>query len=155
MTPFGRYLAFLGALWAGYLLFVYRASYPEALAGLAAAAIAAVVGVRMMKAGMPALVPGRVWARRLPLVWSGVISGTWLLTRALAFRIVRGREIRGAFRIVSYRRKDARREALDLWSVTVTPNTYALGVDREEGYVLVHQLVPDDGRSVMEMLERE
>ncbi|HYY43774.1 MAG TPA: hypothetical protein VE975_01125 [Actinomycetota bacterium] len=143
MTPFGRYLAFLGALWAGYLLFVYRASYPEALAGLAAAAIAAVVGVRMMKAGMPALVPGRVWARRLPLVWSGVISGTWLLTRALAFRIV------------SYRRKDARREALDLWSVTVTPNTYALGVDREEGYVLVHQLVPDDGRSVMEMLERE
>jgi hypothetical protein len=83
--------------------------------------------------------PGRLGRPLLRLA-----PDTWLLTRLLATRLLGRRPSRGRFRAARHRpdeplRSAAGRLAIELWS-SLTPTRYVVGIDEEEGVILVHEL---------------
>jgi hypothetical protein len=70
----------------------------------------------------------------------------WVVIRQLALR----RERTGHFRAVRYDacgedEIDVARRALTEWAASVAPNRYVIGVDRESGTLLVHELAETKG----------
>jgi multisubunit Na+/H+ antiporter MnhE subunit len=139
----------LVALW---LAFVDTFAGEEVALGLIAAAIAATAAdlVRAQDLVRFRLEPR--WLRDLyRLPWQ-VLRDCWVLARAL-WRRLAGHPVQGAFRVVPFpgEADDARsaaRRALATAVVSVTPNTVVVGVERDEGHMLVHQLVPEPGSPV-------
>ena len=81
-----------------------------------------------------------------------MLRDSWLLAEALWGQL-RGRPVRGVFRVVPFpaEQDDARsaaRRALVTSIVSLAPNTYVVGIEGEEGVMLVHQLVPEPGSPV-------
>jgi hypothetical protein len=74
-----------------------------------------------------------------------VLLDCWLLIAALGRTLGRREAIHGVFRTVpSPTGGDARsaaRRALMTMAISLPPNTYAIGADREADTILVHQLV--------------
>jgi multisubunit Na+/H+ antiporter MnhE subunit len=121
----------------------------DVVAGLVTATIAATVSGLVTRPGQPATIPNslavmRIGPRRLLRPPGRLVADTALLTAALARRLA-GREVRGSFRAVRYRPEAARRSAAgravtEIWG-SLTPNRYVVGIDEEEGILLVHELV--------------
>jgi multisubunit Na+/H+ antiporter MnhE subunit len=134
----------LVVLW---LAFVDTLAAAEVVLGLVAAAVAATAAevVRDQELVRFRLEPR--WLRGLGgLPWQ-VLRDSWLLAEALWGQL-RGRPVRGAFRVVPFpvEQDDARsaaRRTLVTGVVSLAPNTYVVGIEGEEGVVLVHQLVHD------------
>jgi multisubunit Na+/H+ antiporter MnhE subunit len=134
----------LVVLW---LAFVDTLAAAEVVLGLVAAAVAATAAevVRDQELVRFRLEPR--WLRGLGgLPWQ-VLRDSWLLAEALWGQL-RGRPVRGVFRVVPFpvEQDDARsaaRRALVTGVVSLAPNTYVVGIEGEEGVVLVHQLVHD------------
>jgi multisubunit Na+/H+ antiporter MnhE subunit len=139
----------LVALW---LAFVDTFAREEVALGLIAGAIAATAAdlVRAQDLVRFRLEPR--WLRDLYRLPRQVLGDCWVLARAL-WRQLTGHPVRGAFRVVPFpgEADDARsaaRRALATAVVSVTPNTVVVGVERDEGHMLVHQLVPEPGSPV-------
>ena len=83
-------------------------------------------------------------AYRLPL---SILSDCGVVFRALWRHLVKHEEIDGAFRAFQVPlageggRASARRALLNA-AISITPNTYVVGIDEDNEMVLVHQLVP-------------
>jgi hypothetical protein len=76
-------------------------------------------------------------------------TDTARVTWALAGQLV-GRRAHGRLRAVRYAAtartpEDSARRILTEWSTSLAANRYAIGIDLERGYLLVHELVPSDG----------
>jgi hypothetical protein len=96
------------------------------------------------------MAPG--WLRDLHRLPGQVLHDCWTLAAAL-WRRLRGEQVRGVFRVLPFpsERDDARsaaRRALVTAVVSLTPNTYVVGVEGDEGVMLVHQLVAGRGSPV-------
>jgi hypothetical protein len=70
---------------------------------------------------------------------------TGLLTAALWRRLVRGQRVSGSFRAARYlpappAKSAAGRGVTQVWG-SVTPNRYVIGIDEEQGLILVHELI--------------
>jgi multisubunit Na+/H+ antiporter MnhE subunit len=124
----------------------------ELLAGAAAAALAASLaelasyqaGTRFrMRAGwvVPALgLPGQA------------VRDTVIVFAALWRRLARGEQPPSGFRELPLRfggtsDEDVTRRVLIIGARSVAPNTFVLGIDKERGVMVVHQLVVNEGKA--------
>ena len=126
----------------------------ELVAGAGAAALAALLTeVALHQAGTPIAVRAR-WlatAYRLP---GQVLGDTVLVFRALARQLVRGEPPPSGFRELPIRAGDPEdqtgaavtRRVLLVGAGSLAPNTVVLGIDQDRGVMVVHQLVPNEGR---------
>ena len=139
----------LVVLW---LAFVDTFARQEVIAGLVAAAVAATAAELVRSQELVRFRLDPRWLRGLPgLPWQ-VLRDTWLLTVAL-WRHCTGHPVRGVFRVVPFPseaddNRSAARRALVTVLVSVAPNTVVVGVEGDEGELLVHELVPQPGSPV-------
>ena len=136
------------ALW---LAFVGTLATAEVVLGLVAAAVAATAADLVRAQDLVRFRMEVRWLRGLGGIPWQVLRDTWLLAAAL-WRHLRGRPVRGVFRVVPFPTEpdDARaaaRRALATGIVSVAPNTMVVGVEDDQG-MLVHQLVPQPGSPV-------
>ena len=135
-----------------WLAFVDTFARQEVIAGLVAAAVAATAAELVRSQELVRFRLDPRWLRGLPgLPWQ-VLRDTWLLTVAL-WRHCTGHPVRGIFRVVPFPseaddNRSAARRALVTVLVSVAPNTVVVGVEGDEGELLVHQLVPQPGSPV-------
>jgi multisubunit Na+/H+ antiporter MnhE subunit len=137
----GWWLAFFG-LW----LLLVTLSPAEFVAGLGAAAVAATGAEVVRIQGLVRFDPDLRWLLRIWKIPCSVVRDCWTLTVVLA-RCVRGKPISSGFRAIPFRSggDDARssaRRALVIPAISVSPNTYVIGIDEDADLMLVHQLVP-------------
>ena len=135
-----------------WLAFVDTFARQEVIAGRVAAAVAATAAELVRSQELVRFRLDPRWLRGLPgLPWQ-VLRDTWLLTVAL-WRHCTGHPVRGVFRVVPFPseaddNRSAARRALVTVLVSVAPNTVVVGVEGDEGELLVHELVPQPGSPV-------
>jgi multisubunit Na+/H+ antiporter MnhE subunit len=139
----------LVALW---LAFVDTLAAAEVVLGLVAAAVAATAAELVRDQDLVRFRLKVSWLRDLRLVPWQVLRDCWTLAGAL-WRHLTGRPAHGVFRALPFpaERDDARsaaRRALVTGVVSLTPNTYVVGVEGDDGSVLVHQLVAQPGNPI-------
>ena len=140
------WLAWWGALTALWLVLVADLSLAEVGAGMAAAALAATAAEVARSRGLARFAPKPQWgllAWRLP---GRVLLDCWFLIAALGRMLGRREPIHGVFRSVPFPTgggdaRSAARRALVTIAISLPPNTYVIGTDREADMILVHQLV--------------
>ncbi len=148
----GFWVAWYVSLVVLWLAFVDTFARQEVIAGLVAAAVAATAAELVRSQELVRFRLDPRWLRGLPgLPWQ-VLRDTWLLTVAL-WRHCTGHPVRGVFRVVPFPseaddNRSAARRALVTVLVSVAPNTVVVGVEGDEGELLVHQLVPQPGSPV-------
>jgi len=137
--------------WVGlfllWVLLVLTQATPELVAGAIVAAVGATAAEVVRRSRFVDLLPwGLIPVRPGPLLRT-VVTDCWVLTVAL-FRQLRDRQDNiGAFRGIPFDAgpdddpRAATRRALYTALVSLTPNTYVVGIDREHNNMLVHELV--------------
>lgn len=148
MRTVGIWLAWVGFLFVVWMSLVATTATAEVLAGLGVATLGA-TGAEIVRRTMLIrlrpwqLIPRGVW--RLP----GVIVRECLMMVVVVWRQLRTPEDNlGAFRGIAFDPgadddpRDAARRAAYTALVSVSPNTYVVGIDREHNNMLVHELVP-------------
>lgn len=138
------------ALW---LLFVDSLAIEEVVLGAIAAALAATAAdfVRAQD-----LVRFRLRARWLTGLWTlpwQIVVDSGLLAVALWRQLRSPGSVHGVFRVLPFPREgdDAvatARRALVTSVASIAPNTYVVGIEGEEGAILIHQLVRHPGGEV-------
>ena len=146
----------LVGLW---LLFVATLAVEEVVLGLVAAALAATAADLVREEDRVPFRLRRAWLADLGQVPGQVVRDTWLLALVL-WRRLRGQQVRGTFRTLPFpldadEAHAAARRALVTAVTSLAPNTYVVGIERGEGRMLLHQLVPTDGEVVPPSLLRE
>jgi multisubunit Na+/H+ antiporter MnhE subunit len=124
----------LMALW----LLLVSVTAAEVIAGAVAAAIAATAAEVVREQGLVRLL-------RLYKLPRNIVRDSWLLTVALVGHL-RGDHVNSGFRAIPFRsgEDDARasaRRALMVPAISVSPNTYVIGIDEAGDLMLVHQLI--------------
>jgi hypothetical protein len=142
--------ALFAALW---LALTDTRVLPELLTGAVAAAIGATLSGLVTRVGRPRTVRNslaliRLGPRRLALPLLRLVLDTGLVTAALWRRLARRERVRGSFRVAPRPREEplrtaAGRAVLEAWG-SLPPNRYVVGIDDEQGIVLVHELVRSD-----------
>jgi multisubunit Na+/H+ antiporter MnhE subunit len=130
-----------------WLAFVGTLATAEVVLGLVAAAIAATAADLVRARDLVRFRLEWRWLRDLyQLPWQ-VLAGSRVLAVAL-WRQLTGRQVSGAFRALPFPAEGddahaAGRRALVTGTVSLTPNAYVVGIEGNEGFVLIHQLVPE------------
>ena len=142
------WIAWWLVLMGAWLLLTSTTDPVEMIAGAVAAAIAATVAELVRIQDLQAMRVRPRWlprAARLPRL---IITDTWMVMAALVQRILFRRSVRGKFLALPFDPGDdddpyaAGRRALITAAISVTPNTYVVGIDADRNLILVHQLVP-------------
>jgi multisubunit Na+/H+ antiporter MnhE subunit len=140
------WIAWYVPLFVLWLAFVDTVAAEEVVLGLVAAAVAATAADLVRAQDLVRFRLEWSWLRDLHRLPGLVLSDAWLLAVAL-WRHLGGRPVKGVLRTVPFpvERDDARsagRRALVTGTVSLTPNTYVVGIEGDEGFALLHQLVP-------------
>jgi len=140
----------LFGLW---LLFVDSFAVEELVLGAVAAALAATAADAVRAQDLVRFRMRVRWLAGLGAVPKLVLTDSWLLAKALWRQLVRPGSVRGLFRVLPFpvdgdSATAAARRALVTGVVSLTPNTYVVGIERDEGAVLVHQLVRGQGGGI-------
>lgn len=148
-----RRAAYLFAWWVVlfglWFLYVDSLAHPEVIFGPAAAVLALLSVAALARQGgaLPRLRPR--WLPLLAGVPMSVLRDCAVLALVLWRRLARRERVRGVWRIVPIPAVNDDGAAAISWRAfvigvtSVAPNTYVVGIDRERGVALVHQLVPD------------
>jgi multisubunit Na+/H+ antiporter MnhE subunit len=133
----------LVVLW---LAFVDTLATAEVVLGLVAAAVAATAADLVRAQDLVRFRVEWSWLRDLWRLPRQVLGDSWALAVVL-WRRLRGRPVTGTLRTVPFpvEQDDARsagRRALVTGIVSLAPNTYVVGIEGDEGFALLHQLVP-------------
>jgi len=135
---------FLFVLW---MSLVVTEATPEVVAGVVVAGIGAIAAEVVRRSRFVELLPWGLLPRRpAALVWT-IVSDCWLLTVALGRQLRDRQDNVGAFRGIPFDAgadddpRAATRRAAYAALVSLTPNTYVVGIDRENHNMLVHELV--------------
>lgn len=119
----------------------------ELIAGAAASAISAVIAeMACHQAGGQVLLRARWLVPALRLPWL-LVRDTGVVFAALWLRLVRGQEPRSQFREEPARygpdtAEGRSRRSLLVGAMSFTPTKFVLGLDRERGTAVVHELLP-------------
>ena len=133
---------------AAWLVLTSTTNPLEMAAGALAAAIAATVAELVRLKDLQAIRVRPRWLPRAGVLPQLVLGDTWALCRALWRHLFLRRPVKGAFLALPFDPGDeddpyaAGRRALITAAITVTPNTYVVGIDADRNLILVHQLVP-------------
>jgi multisubunit Na+/H+ antiporter MnhE subunit len=138
----------LVVLW---LAFVDTLALAEVVVGLVAAAVAATAAEVVRDQDLVRFRLRVSWLRDLYRLPGQVLADSRVLAVAL-WRRLTGRPVQGAFRALPFpidrdEALSAGRRALVTGVVSLTPNTYVVGVEGD-GSVLVHQLVAEPGNPI-------
>ena len=133
----------LWGLWMGLVSNPHRS---EMLAGLAAAAVAAVADAVVKTHKLVQFVPRISWLALIFLEPWYVLQGTWKIFVALARRLL-GRHSEAELKAVRFdpgSDDDASqaRRALAITYISLPPQSYVLGIDRKRGLMLAHHIAP-------------
>ena len=134
---------FLFGLW---MLFVSQLRRAEVVAGVCAAALGAVAEGIVKARRLAKFRPRPGWlALFLWEPWYG-LTGAAAVMRALARRLT-GKKSESQFRGVPFHAggtdsKSEARRAITITAVSVSPDTIVVGIDRERGFLLLHQIAP-------------
>lgn len=138
------------AWWAGffglYLLLACKLGWDELVVGAAAAAtLGATAATVVAQAGDLHYRPRPGWLRLvLRLPWQ-ILRDCGVVALALWKRVTR-QSVGGVFRTIPFDAGgddsvSAARRALVTACVSIAPNTYVVGIDRQRGILLVHQMI--------------
>jgi multisubunit Na+/H+ antiporter MnhE subunit len=147
MRTFAVWLCWWMFLFLVWMLLVLTEATAEVVVGIGVAAIGATAVEAVRRSRSFAVSPRGLLPRHVGRLVTAVVSDCWLLTVAL-WRQLRHREDNvGVFRGITFDagpdddpRAAARRAAFTAL-ISLTPNTYVIGIDREHGNMLVHELV--------------
>ncbi len=154
------WLAWYVPLFWLWLLFVDTLAAEELILGAIAAAVAATAADVVRAQDLVRFRMRARWLRGLGVLPRQVLTDSWLLAVALWRQLRRPGSVRGLFRVLPFPIEGddavaAARSALVTGLVSVAPNTYVVGIERNEGFMLVHQLARRRGGEVPgSMLER-
>ena len=153
-----HWLAWWIALFFLWQLFVNTFVAAEVLAGLVAAAVAATAAEAVRGQGLVHFHPKARWLMRARVLPLAVVQDSLTLARVLWRRIATHEELSGDFSTVPFDSRgddpeSAARRALYVAAISLTPNTYVLGIDRDEDVMLVHQLVPTNPASASDLVK--
>jgi multisubunit Na+/H+ antiporter MnhE subunit len=135
------------AFMAAWMLLVATLESTEIAAGIAAAAVAATVAEIVRVQDYRRFSPRPRWFLRALRLPRQVLTDTVVAFRVLIRRIATGDRRGGAFRALRFEPggddgRAAARRALTVAALSLSPNTYVVGLDEDEGLLLVHQLEP-------------
>ena len=121
----------------------------ELLAGAGAAALAAAFAEFVSELARTWLRVRARWLWRALRLPRDVVRDTGIVFTALGRMILTGEKPRSVFREIPVRSGPATaegrsRRALIIGSMSLAPNTFALGIDAERNVMVVHQLVAED-----------
>jgi multisubunit Na+/H+ antiporter MnhE subunit len=141
------WLAWYVALFLLWLAFVDTLATAELVLGLVAAAVAATAAELVRAQDLVRFRLEWAWLRDLHRLPWQVLAGSWALWAAL-WRHLTGRPVTGSFVALPFpvEQDDATsagRRALVTGTVSLTPNAFVVGIEGDEGFVLLHQLVPE------------
>lgn len=126
------------------------AEIAEAFMAAAAATLTAFL-VRSGSAEAPVrFTPRWRWLRAALRLPGPLARDCWIVFRALVKEMAVGRRPSGKLRALRFRPTRAAdeasaREALTTAGISLLPNSYVIGIDREEELLLIHELVPGTG----------
>jgi multisubunit Na+/H+ antiporter MnhE subunit len=148
----GAWLAWWVLLMSFWVILDDSIASDELLAGAGAAALAAFLAELVTyQAAARVRIRARWLARVLGL--PGQVAGdTAIVFAALWRRLARGQEPPSGFRVLPVRYGDdsaegKTRRALLIGGQSIAPNTFALGIDKATGTVVIHQLVVNEGEA--------
>lgn len=133
----------LFGLW---LLFVDTLAKEELVLGAIAAAAAATAADIVRAQDLVRFRMRARWLLGLTGLPKQTVTDSWLLAVALWRQLRHPGSVRGLFRVLPFpvEGDDARanaRRALVTGVISIAPNSYVVGIERDEGCMLVHQLV--------------
>lgn len=133
----------LFGLW---ILFVDTLAAEELVLGAIGAAVAATAADIVRAQDLVRFRMRARWLLALARLPQWTLTDSWLLAVALWRQLRRPGSVRGRFRLLPFpiERDDATsaaRRALVTGVISLAPNSYVVGVERDEGCMLVHQLV--------------
>jgi multisubunit Na+/H+ antiporter MnhE subunit len=140
-------LLWLVGLMAAWMLFVVSTEAPELLLGAGSAVVGAGLAT-VLRRQVGAHAPPRLrWLARCWVLLPRLFTDTAIVFGALARQLFRGQPAAGAIRSIPYEgafgdELTAAADAFTIAANSITPNTIVLDIDRVEGLLLVHQLVP-------------
>jgi len=136
-------------LWGVWMVLVDTVAGAEIAAGAVAGAIGATVLLLLHREGLIRFRPRLRWTRCFAPIAVSVVRDTAVVSGALVTRL-RGRPVRGVLREIalpvplpSDGRGAARRAAL-VAGISVSPNTFVIGIAADGASLLVHQLQARD-----------
>jgi multisubunit Na+/H+ antiporter MnhE subunit len=147
-----RWLVWFGCLMGLWLVLTSTLDPQETAVGVLASALGATAAVAVGAQEVIRIRIHRRWLLRAHRVVGRVVVDNWLAL-SLLVRYLAGRaEVRGAFRALPFEPGGddslaATRRALITISVSVSPNTYVVGIDAESKLILCHQLIPSSKES--------
>lgn len=138
------------AMFAIWLALVDNPHTPELVTGAVVAFLAALAGAQLVRVDQlrPRVRP--VMLRRIYRPLLLLVTDSARVALALVRAGVRGQRLSGTLRCETYGATgdspDAQaRRVLSEWAASLGPNRYALGVDRQTGELVVHELEPVRG----------
>jgi multisubunit Na+/H+ antiporter MnhE subunit len=139
--------AWFVAFFASYMLLVGVWVAEELLAAAFAAAVSATIAEVVRVQDIRKFRPRLRWLLRAYRLPPSILADCGVVFGALWRHLVKREEINGAFRafripIGGLGERAAARRALLNAAISITPNTYVVGIDEDNDVVLVHQLVP-------------
>jgi multisubunit Na+/H+ antiporter MnhE subunit len=141
------WLAWWALLFAFWLVLTFTPVFSELVVGAAAASIAATAAELVWHQRLIGFRPRPTWVLRAYRLPREVVRDTFTVFGVL-FRHLTGRqEMRGAWRAIPIdaggdEPRSATRRALIATAISATPNAYVVGIDSDNGLMLVHQLKP-------------
>ena len=141
------WLAWWAVFFVFYMLLAGVLVRAEIIMGAVAAAISASVAELVRVQDARQFQPRLRWVLRAYRLPPAILADCGVVFVALWRHVVKGEEIRGAFRAFRHPvggqgARAAGRRALLNAAISITPNTYVVGIDEDKETVLVHQLVP-------------
>jgi multisubunit Na+/H+ antiporter MnhE subunit len=138
-----------------WVLFTSTLDAQELIVGSTAAGLATIVAELVRRRGLVRFRCPLRWvleARRLP---GRVASDSLLLVHPLWRAVTRREPFGGRFWAVPFEpggddARSATRRALVVAAISLTPNTYVLGIDRDKHIMLTHQLVASPRESAVD-----
>jgi multisubunit Na+/H+ antiporter MnhE subunit len=154
MLRHGRFwLLWYVPLFGLWILFVDTLAAEELILGAIAAAVAATAADIVRAQDLVRFRMRARWLLGLAGLPKQTVTDSWLLAVALWRQLRRPGSVRGLFRVLPFPVEaddatSAARRALVTGVLSIAPNSYVVGVERDEGCMLIHQLVRDTGEVV-------
>jgi multisubunit Na+/H+ antiporter MnhE subunit len=145
-----HWLGWLAASMVLWLLLTTTFDWQEELVGFVASALAATVVHAVRTWGPFAFRPRVRWIRHAVALPSRIVVETATVFAALVRHATGRKRVRGSWAVVPLRHgppaepEAAARRALATAGISVSPNTYVVGVDAGRDEMLIHQLVSDE-----------
>jgi multisubunit Na+/H+ antiporter MnhE subunit len=149
--------------WAGFLLlwllFVYQISRSELLAGSIGAALTVVAGQVSLQFEPLRFQPRLTWLAQVWRLPSMILEDFRILFRVLARRLG-SKPVPGVFQLARFHssRPDPREGArcsLAVLFLSLSPNSVVVGIDQDQGILLLHQLLPAPVPELKHKLEED